>query len=220
MADLTCVDGTVLGVTPEPVLDRDDQPYEISLHLTRDGMPFGVVGERCGYFLATLAVRLEQAIADAGPVAELGPVGRHWSSPEDRFPPSALEAGVKTWARDRGANDDDVWQSLARYLPRERTLFAFRRRDPDDPARVGELLCTLRTSKTWVDGGAMPSASGSWQLRERAVLDAWGDAGLGIRAVMTAPELLEFLRTLLVQAEGVGVRYADATDVDLPRPMG
>ena len=70
VADVTCVDGSVLSVLPEAVLDRDDVPYEMALRLLRDGEPFGVVGERCGFFLATVAARLARATAAAGPVAD------------------------------------------------------------------------------------------------------------------------------------------------------
>lgn len=216
MADVVCVDGSVLSVVPEAVLDRDDVPYEMTVRLLRDGQPFGAVGERCGFFLATVAVRLAQALSAHGPVADDGVAG-HWVAPEDRFPPSTMEAGVRAWAADAGLPADETWSGLTRYLPRERSLFSFRRRDPDDPARLGELRCSLRTSKVWVTGDGR--GVGRWQLRERAVLDAWGESGLGVRAVLTAPELLAWLRELMAQAEAIGITYTDTGPIDLHRPL-
>ena len=217
MADVTCVDGSVLTVLPDAVLDRDDVPYEMTVRLLHNGEPFAVVGERCGFFLATVAVRLSRAISERGPIADDG-FGNEWVDPDDRFPPSAVEAGVRTWAADHHLPPTHTWQGLTRYLPRERELFSFRRRDPDDPARLGELRCSLRTSKVWVDSAQ--GQGGRWQLRERAVLDAWGDAGTGVRAVMTAPQLLSFLRTLLAQAEAIGIVYGETGPIDLQRPVG
>lgn len=217
MADVTCVDGSVLTVLPEAVLDRDDVPYEMALRLVLDGQPFGVVGERCGFFLATLAVRLARSTAESGPIADDG-MSVVWVDPDDRFPPSSMEAGVRAWAADAGVSPDETWQALTRYLPRERSLFSFRRRDPDDPARLGELRCSLRTSKAWVSGGT--GGLGRWVIRERAVLDAWGESGRGVRAVLTAPELLAFLRMLLAQADAIGITYADTGPIDLQRPVG
>ena len=217
VADVTCVDGSVLTVVPDPVLDRDDVPYEMALRLVRDGEPFGIVGERCGFFLATVAVRLTRAIAESGPIADDG-FGGPWVDPADRFPPSSMEAGVRAWAADADRDADDTWRQLIRYLPRERSLFSFRRRDPDDPARLGELRCSLRTSKVWVE--SEPGGPGRWKLRERAVLDAWGESGVGVRAVLTAPELLAFLRVLLAQADAIGITYADTGPIDLQRPVG
>ncbi|MCB0916663.1 MAG: hypothetical protein KDC23_13325 [Actinobacteria bacterium] len=217
MADLTCVDGSTLSVLPEAVLDRDDVAYEMTLRLVRDSEPFGVVGERCGFFLATLAGRLAGAIAGGGPLAD-GGTGTAVNAPEDRFPPSSMEAGVRAWAHDEGRPADAAWATFTRYLPRERSLFSFRRRDPDDPARSAELRCSLRTSKSWV--ATDERGLGRWVLRERAVLDAWGDGGQGVRAMLTAPELLEFLQVLLAQADAIGIAYPDTGPIELQRPVG
>ncbi len=217
VADVTCVDGTTLSVLPDPVLDRDDVPYEMTLRLLRDGQPFGVVGERCGFFLATLATRVEGAINEVGPVAD-GGVGEASVAPEDRFPPSSMEAGVRAWAADHGQPEGAAWATLTRYLPRERSLFSFRHRDPDDPARLAELRCSLRTSKQWLTTDER--GLGRWVLRERAVLDAWGDGGQGVRAMLAAPELLSFLRVLLAQADAIGIAYGDTGPIELQRPVG
>lgn len=211
------MDGSVLSVLPESVRDRDDIPYEMALRLVRDGEPFGVVGERCGFFLANLAARLAQATAAGGPLAA-GGTNAAWAEPDDRFPPSSMEAGVRAWAADAGLPPDRTWADMTRYLPRERSLFSFRRRDPDDPTRLAELRCSLRTSKSWV--ATDDRGRGRWVLRERALLDAWGEGGLGIRALLTAPELLDFLRDLLAEASAIGIAYGDTGPIELQRPVG
>src|SRR6266700_2341779 len=43
-------------------------------------------------------------------------------------------------------------------------------------------------------GGAAP---GHWRLSRRAVLEAWGDSGTGVRAVLTSAELVTVLDTVL-----------------------
>jgi hypothetical protein len=77
---LRCVDGSYLGVEPVVCRDSAGTPYEITLELHRDGLPYGVVGERCGWFLARLARGIARARADDGPQAA------GWPDPEDRFP--------------------------------------------------------------------------------------------------------------------------------------
>lgn len=207
----------MLSVLPESVRDRDGIPYEMTLLLRRDGEPFGVVGERCGFFLANLVGRLAQATSDAGPLASDGNT-TVWGDPDDRFPPSSMEAGVRAWAVDTGLPADRTWSDMTRYLPRERSLFSFRRRDPDDPTQLAELRCSLRTSKSWL--ATDERGHGRWVLRERALLDAWGEAGVGIRAVLTAPELLDLLRRLLAEAGEIGIAYGDTGPIDLQRPVG
>ncbi len=61
MAEVACVDGLILCLLPLPCLGRDGVPYEVTLRLERAGRPFGEVGERCGFFLATLAKQLRGA---------------------------------------------------------------------------------------------------------------------------------------------------------------
>ncbi|WP_228636899.1 hypothetical protein [Microtetraspora sp. AC03309] len=63
-----------------PCRDRLGVPYEVTLELYRDGVPYGTVGERCGWFLARLARVIADARADGGPQAG------GWPDPEDRFP--------------------------------------------------------------------------------------------------------------------------------------
>ena len=202
MAELTCADGTRLVVTPVAVHDRDGVPYEVTLRMERDGTAFGEVGERCGYFLASTAARLRAARA----------AGRD-------FPDSSLEAGVRSWARDVAVDPDATWESLLRSLPRDRELFSFRSRDPDDLATVGELRVRLEEVRSW--SGASGSARGTWGLRRCAVLEAWGGDGTGVRAVLGSDELLAFLERLVQEFADVGAAYDPSDDASaLRRPVG
>ncbi|MDX6224686.1 MAG: hypothetical protein QOJ92_309 [Frankiales bacterium] len=212
MADVICVDGTVLGIEPVPVVDRDGRTYEVTLRLTRGGMAFGAVGERCGFFLAALHGRLAHCRDEESPA---------WPDPDDRFPESSVEGGLRSWAADEG-QDPEVLDRLERYLPRDRELFAFRYRDPDDLAATGELRCAIHTQKTWVAGPADEGSSrGHWRLARRAVVDAWGDAGVGARAVLTSGQLLTLLDALLEEFAAVGARYDPEEDGALMRrPAG
>lgn len=194
MAIMGTLDGTVLTVRPVPVLDRDGMPYEVSLELLRDGQPFGAVGERCGYFLAATAARLRAARAGGG-----------------LFPASSVEAGVLAWADDSGSAG--TWEELARYLPRDRELFCFRSRDPDDLATVGELRVTLVEERVWADD--------AWAVRSLASLEAWGAGGQGVRAMLTSDQLLRFLEDLVQEFAEVGASYeADEDAARLRRPVG
>jgi hypothetical protein len=199
VAEVRCADGSVLVVRPVPVSGRDGTPYEVTLDLLRDGAPFGEVGERCGYFLAAVAARLRAAQPD--------------------FPASSLEAGVRTWALDDGRDPDGAWATLQRYLPRDRELFCFRSRDPDDLGSSGELRVTLEEERTWLP--ANDGAAGQWRIDCCAVLRAWGSGGTGVRAILTAAELLAFLEALLGEVSAVGASY-DAEDDGsaLHRPGG
>lgn len=202
MAEVRCVDGCVLAVLPVPVLDRDGVSYELTLRLLRDGLPFGEVGERCGWFIATTAARLRAARA---------------AGAEDAFPASSLEAGLRAWAADEQLPADVAWDRFERYLPRDRELFAFLSRDPDDLRAAGELRVTLRTERTWVTDGDR----GRWKLRCLAVLDAWGAGGAGVRAVLSSAELLVLLEQLVQDFADVGTSYESGDDLTgLRRPVG
>jgi hypothetical protein len=212
MAEVICVDGSVLGIEPVPVVDRDGSTYEVTLRLTRNGLSFGAVGERCGFFLAALHGRLAHCRAEDHPA---------WPDPDDRFPESSVEGGLRSWVADEG-QDPGVLNRLERYLPRDHELFAFRHRDPDDLASTGELRCTLHTQKTWIVGLREDGPTrGRWRLARRAVLDAWGDAGVGTRAVLTSGQLLALLDALLDDCAAVGASYDRAEDGALMRrPAG
>ena len=195
MTEILCVDGSLLRVVPVPVLDRDGVPYEVTLRLDRDGVAFGEVGERCGYFLASTAARLRAARA-AG---------------ED-YPASSVEAGVAAWATDVGRDPGPAWAELQRYLPRDRELFCFRARDPDDLATAGELRVTYEVQRRFARG---------WQVQCLAVVHAWGAAGVGLRAVLDSEHLLAFLEALVEEFAAVGASYDSAEDgARLRRPVG
>ena len=204
MAQVRCVDGSVLTVSPVPVLDRDGVPYEITLRLLRDGRLFGEVGERCGWFIATTAARLRVARAGGDP---------------DAFPASSLEAGLRAWAVDEQLPADEAWECFERYVPRDRELFAFLSRDPDDLSSAGDLRLTLRTERTWL---TIPdSARGYWRVRCLGVLDAWGAGGAGVRAVLTSAELLQLLEQLVQDFADVGTAYEPGEELTgLRRPVG
>jgi hypothetical protein len=77
MGGLRCVDGSYLTVTPVACTDSVGTPYEVTLELSRDGTPYGSVGERCGWLLARLAHGVDEARQNRA--------GR-WADPDDRFP--------------------------------------------------------------------------------------------------------------------------------------
>src|SRR5690348_1352268 len=199
VAELRCSDGSVLTVRPVPVVGRDGAPYEVTLELLRDGAPFGDVGERCGYFLAATTARLRAAQPD--------------------LPPSSLEAGVRSWAADERIEPDVAWMDLQHYLPRDRELFCFRSRDPDDLGTAGELRVTLEEQRAWL--AAQDGVAGHWRIDCCAVLRAWGSRGVGVRAVLTSGELLAFLEALVAEFAEVGASYAEDDDGSaLRRPVG
>lgn len=113
------------------------------------------------------------------------PQARRWPDPDDRFPDSA------------GTKDPE--------------LFAFRYRDRGDLASTGELRCTLRTTAYWIAAQPGKEGGGSWRLARRAVVEAWGAGGRGVRAVLTSGELAGFLSDLLREAERAGASYRELT---------
>ena len=195
MAVLACDDGSVLEVLPVPVVDRDGVPYEVTLRMSRDGQPFGEVGERCGFFLAATAARVQAAIESGV-----------------EFPDSSLQAGLRAWAADTGRDPGRTWAEQERYLPRDRELFCFRSRDPDDVSSTGELRVTLEVQRRWARG---------WQVERLAVVHAWGTAGVGVRSVLDSGQLLAFLEALVQDVGSVGARYDGHDDATrLRRPVG
>ena len=204
MAELRCVDGSVLSVLPVPCLGRDGVPYEITLQLERDGEQVGAVGERCGFFVAQTAARL-RAVRVQDP---------------DGFPVSGLEVGLRAWAADQGVEPDAAWSGFSRYLPRDREVLAFRSRDPDDVSAAGELRVVLREERAWVRPGA-DGARGGWRVRCLAVVEAWDAGGRGVRAVLDSAALLDFLEQLLADSAAAGVPYDPAEAVaGVRRPVG
>jgi hypothetical protein len=178
MGVLRCVDGTVLTVFAVACSDRAGTPYEVTLDLRRGRRPFASVGERCGFRLSQLAASVTAAREDPEQV-------RAWPDPDDRFPEPGpmLREG---------------------FRPREREYFSLRSREPGDLPGSGELRCLLRDSAEWLGGrGAeAPGEAGRWRLTRRAVIEAWGADGIGLRAVLTSAELVTFLDTVLKEPVG------------------
>ena len=189
MAEVTCVDGSVLGLVPVPVLDRGGQAYEVVLRLLRDGEPFGDVGERCGGVLAETASRLRAAQSDDG---------------GHGFPALGVDAVLRAGLVETADGQRrEARAALSRLLPRDRELLCLRARDPDDLAScTGELRLWLRDDHTWVSGRC--GSRGRWSVRSRAVLDAWGSAGTGVRCVLEQGQLLALLDALVSESAASG----------------
>ena len=181
MAEVVCVDGSVLALLPVAKLDRSGAAYEVTLRLLRDGEPFGEVGECSGWRLSRTAEQLRAVQAADGP---------------DAFPPAAYDA-----VRDHGLVEDGHRTLLRRLLPRDRELLCLRARDPDDGDPSGELRLWVREDRSWHAG--RDGAPGRWSLQTRAVLDAWGSQGTGLRALLDGPALLRLLDRL-VEETGLG----------------
>lgn len=180
MAELVCVDGSVLSLQPVPVVDRGGLPYEATLRLLRDREPFGEVGERCAGRLAETAGRLRDA-------------RRHG----DGFPEPGLTVALRALDGARAGSP-----AVRRVLPRDGELLALRGRDPDDVASSGELRVWLRDDRTWHPGS--DGVRGRWSERCRAVLDAWGAAGTGVRCLLDSAALLALLERLVDECVAVG----------------
>ena len=180
MGELRCVDGSILAVTAVACNDRRGMPYEITLDLRRGRKPFASVGERCGFRLAQLAASVAAARQDPAQAAA-------WPDPDDRFP----EPGQP------GSSAPAVGPE---FRPGEREYFSLRSRERSDLPGSGELRCVLRDSAEWT-GGQRPG----WCLTRRAVVEAWGSDGIGVRAVLTSAELVTFLDTVLREPGGAAV---------------
>ena len=198
MAEVVCVDGSVLTLLPVPKLDRTGAAYEVTLRLLRDGEPFGEVGECSRWLLARTAEQLRALQSTAG---------------ADAFPPGAYDAVL-----DHGLVEDGDRTVLRRLLPRDRELLCLRARDPDDGEPSGELRLWVREDRTWHDG--RDGARGRWSLRARAVLDAWGSSGTGVRALLDGPALLRLLDQVVEEAGHTGVPGAPTADGPLQEGAG
>jgi hypothetical protein len=179
VAEVRCVDGSVLSVLPVPVLDRRGVPYEATLRLLRDGAAFGDVGERCAGHLAEARVR-DIRLDDP-----------------DAFPETGVAAALRA-LDDAGAGS----AAVRRALPRDGELLALRGRDPDDVGSVGELRIWLREDRTWRPG--RDGERGGWSRRRRAVVDAWGDDGTAVRCLLDSGQLLALLARLVDECVEVG----------------
>jgi hypothetical protein len=238
MGELRCVDGSVLSVEPVTCHDRAGRPFEITLSLARNSVPFAAVGQRCGYQLAQLAERISTARGDPAQAAA-------WPDPDDRFPvPGTGDSAGARGGATKGMPGGGV--RATQDVAADHEYFALRSRDRVDPPGTGELRCVLRSSAVWLGecGGAgqrvpprqragqRPSARpqagrhGSWRLSRRAVIEAWGADGVGVRAVLTSAELMAFLDTVLTglaavaAADGSPARQPSASDLSAGREPG
>jgi hypothetical protein len=81
---------------------------------------------------------------------------------------------VRRWAGRTSADPDQTWDDLQHYLPRHRELLALRS-----------------------DG----DGRGRWTVTDSAVLDAWRDGGVGVRAVLRPDALLDLLEQLVQEVD-------------------
>jgi hypothetical protein len=229
MGELRCVDGSVLSVEAVTCRDKVGRPYEITLNLARDSIPFAAVGQRCGYQLSRLAERVAAARLDPAQAAA-------WPDPDDRFPaPAAADpppgtdgpgpasaAGPEVGPARAGRGSPG---RRADYLPGDHEYFALRSRDRGDPPGPGELRCVLRSSAVWLGDCAgvghhhraaprmAATGHGGWRLTRRAVIEAWGSGGVGVRAVLTSAELVAFLNTVVRGLAAAGTEVPQARGV-------
>lgn len=204
MPDVTCTGGAVLTVRPVPVRARDGVPYEVTLELLLDGAPFGQVGERCGGLLADAAHRLGAVVPVSTPAADVAAAARRLRGP---VPVAPLEADGDAVARLHAdvpvstleavvvaAGGD--WSALAPHLPRDRELFALRARDPDDVPCAGALRALLDVVRTWTGR--------TWSTRVQVRLEAWGDDGRGVSALLDLEQARALVDGVLGEAAGDG----------------
>ncbi|MGB6453655.1 MAG: hypothetical protein WBH47_04105 [Streptosporangiaceae bacterium] len=239
MGELRCVDGSVLSVEAVTCRDKVGRPYEITLNLARDSIPFAAVGQRCGYQLSRLAERVSAARIDPAQAAT-------WPDPDDRFPapvpgfpdpaPAGDEPGPGSGAGREARPPRPSHLSAGRsadYVPGDHEYFALRSRDRGDPPGSGELRCLLRSSAVWLGDCAgvghhprvtprvAATGHGSWRLTRRAVIEAWGSGGVGVRAVLTSAELVAFLDTVVRGLADVAADVPQAREVPAgDRPAG
>jgi hypothetical protein len=128
-----------------------------------------------------------------------------WPDPDDRFPePGQPGLPGRAWGPE--------------FRPGEREYFSLRSRERSDLPGSGEFRCVLHDSAAWLNGrrpsggrgqpGAVRPGSGQpggWSLTRRAVIEAWGADGIGVRAVLTSAELVTFLDTVLREPGGAAV---------------
>lgn len=146
--------------------------------LARDGVPYEATLELLldGAPFGSVGERCGGLLADAAVRLRAVP------------PVSALEAGVRA-----GGGD---WAALAPHLPRDRELFALRARDPDDGPAAGALRALVDVVRRWTGRG--------WDERVQVRVEAWGDAGTGVLAVLDLDAARAFLDALVAEADGDG----------------
>src|ERR1022692_2118127 len=163
MGEILCVDGSLLSVVAVACRDRLGEPYEITLELARDRVPFAAVGERCGSRLSRLAAQVSAAREDPGQAAV-------WTDPDDRFPEP------QSWNEHEHEHGPPCGASLESYLPGDREYLSLRARERTDLPGAGELRCCLRASAEWLSDDGSPAAAGTGPAAGLAVA---GLAGTG-----------------------------------------
>jgi hypothetical protein len=181
VAEVTCVDGSVLTLVPVPVTDRTGTAYEVTLRLLRDGVPFGDVGECCGWRLARTADQLRD-------LQELGPGSGRTPSRRGPTTPSSTTAWSGT----------ATGRSCGVCCPATGSCCACARGTPT--TATPRASCACGCARTAPGTRAAALSAGRWSLRTRAVLDAWGSGGTGVRALFDGRSLLELLDRLLDEA--------------------
>jgi hypothetical protein len=215
MGALRCVDGSVLSVLAVACSDRTGTPYEITLDLRRDHQPFASVGERCGFRLSQLAASVTAAREDPEQAAA-------WPDPDDRFPEPLPGEGAGGRMGGQASGRASGRAGGGGFRPREREYFSLRSRDRSDLPGRGELRCVLRDSAEWLGpyGPRAPGQPRGWRLSRRAVIEAWGADGIGLRAVLTSAELVTFLDTVLKEPDGGEVAACAPAGAGGPSPLG
>ena len=150
------MDGSVLTVAAVACRDRLGNPYDITLALARNQLPFGSVGERCGARLTSLAALVSAARADPAQAAD-------WPDPDDRFPEPGGEpdaaagcaggSGRGGEAAAAPAAAPPAGTSQPACLPGDREYFSLRASERTDLPGEGELRCCLRASAKWLGAG-------------------------------------------------------------------
>ena len=88
------------------------------------------------------------------------------------------------------------WPLLAPHLPRDRELFALRARDPDDVPSGGALRALVDVVRRWTGRG--------WEERVQVRLEAWGDGGRGVSAVLDLDAARALVEGVLTEAAADG----------------
>ncbi|HEY5016484.1 MAG TPA: hypothetical protein VIJ82_22855 [Streptosporangiaceae bacterium] len=211
--------------------DRTGQPYEITLELARNSRPFAAVGERCGYQLAQLAERVRAALRDPELAALWPDPADRFPGPARLHDYRPGESEYFTLrSRDRSdltgsgelrctvrSSADWIGECAGvggRQAPRQRAWPGVRatlgqHHLPGQPGSAG--AAPVPIGMPGEPGGPgepgrfrrdAAAPSGCWRLTRRAVLEAWGAEGIGVRAVLTSAELVTFLDTVLRQPDG------------------
>src|ERR1022692_947003 len=173
MGEILCVDGSLLSVVAVACRDRLGEPYEITLELARDRVPFATVGERCGSRLSRLAARISAAREDPAQAAV-------WADPDDRFPEPRswheYEYEHEHEHEHEQGHGPPCAASLESCLPGDREYLSLRARERSDLPGAGELRCCLRASAEWLSDDGSPAAAGTGPAAGLAVA---GLAGTG-----------------------------------------